>query len=108
MYVPRYENGNCAYLYSDNFIRVYDVHPTNNSSVHYVDYLINNHYLEREGVQNFSTYSTLPVCSDNVTTNFYQRTDIFQIVIIALAFISLNWFLVSKLVKTLLRGGRIW
>lgn len=106
MYVPVYENGNCAYLYSDNFIRVYDTHPTSNSSIHYIDYLINNHYLSREGYQTFTTYSTLPVCSDEVTTNFYQRTDILDILIIFTLFVGFNWFLISKLVKTLLKGGR--
>ena len=40
MYVPNYENGNCAYLYNDNFIRVYETTPTYNSSVNYTDYLI--------------------------------------------------------------------
>lgn len=108
MYVPTYNSGNCAYLYSDNFIRVYDTQPTYNSNVHYTDYLINNHYLEREGYQSFGNYSTLPLCSDNVTTNFYQRTDIAEIIFLFLAFVGVSWFLISKLIKTLLRGGRIW
>lgn len=107
MYVPVYESGNCVYLYSDNFIRVYDTTPTYNSNIHYTDYLINNHYLSREGYQSFGNYSTLPTCSQEVTTNYFQRTDIFEIIVIATIFIGLNWFLVSKLVKTLLKGGRI-
>ena len=106
MYVPNYESGNCAYLYSDNFIRVYDTTPTNNSTIHYIDYLISNHYLQREGYQTFGSYSTLPVCSDNVTTNWYQRTDILDIILLFTLFVGFNWFLISKLVKKLLGRGR--
>ena len=107
MYVPNYTSSNCAYLYSDNFIRVYDTEPTYNSNVHYTDYLLSHHYLSREGYQSFGSYSTLPICRDDVTTNFYQRVDILEILLIFTIFVGWTWFLVSKLVKTLLKGGRI-
>lgn len=107
MYVPVYNNDNCAYLYSDNFIRVYDTTPRANSTIHYTDYLLSHHYLKREGNQSFSSYSTLPVCATDVTTNFYHRVDIAEIIFLFLAFTGVTWFLVSKLIKTLLKGGRI-
>lgn len=104
MYVPNYESGNCAYLYNDNFIRVYETTPSYNSTINYTDYLITSHYISRNGTQTFNSYSTLPVCSDNVSTNFYDRVDIFEIIIIFVIFISINYFMISKLYKALFRG----
>lgn len=107
MYVPYYESTNCAYVYDANWIRVYESRPTSNSTINYVEYNYNSHYLSRTGSTTFSTYSTLPTCRNDVTTNFYQRTDICEILIIFTIFVGFNWFLISKLVKTLLRGGRV-
>lgn len=107
MYVPIYEDSNCAYVYDANWIRVYDRRPTNNSTIDYVEYNYNSHYLSREGTSTFNNYSTLPICRNDVTTNFYQRTDIVDILIIFTIFVGFNWFLISKLVKTLLKGGRV-
>ena len=104
LYVPIYNNGNCAYLYSDNFIRVYDSQPTYNTNVHYTDYLINNHYISREGYQQFGNYSSLPTCASDVTTNYFFRTDIADILIMSSIFIFINWFFISKLYKALFRG----
>lgn len=108
MYVPSYSDGNCVVLYSDSSIRVYDYEPTNNSVVPYTEYFYNSHYLSRSGTQSFGTYSTIPSCSDNVTTNFYYRCDILDILLISSLIIFWTWFLISKLVKTLLKGGRIY
>lgn len=106
MYVPNYVNGNCAYLYNDRFIRVYDTAPTYNSTIHYVDYLFDSHYLSREGSTTFSNYATLPHCNNDITTNFYARNDILDIVLLFTIFVGWTWFLVSKLVKTLLYGRK--
>lgn len=108
LYVPYFDAGNCAYVYNENVIRVYDTEPTYNSTVHYIDYFYNSHYLSREGYSTFSNYSTLPVCHDKLNMNFYNRTDICEILVMFTIFVGFTWFLVSKLVKTLLRGGRIW
>lgn len=106
MYVPTYSNNNCAYVANDSTIRVYDTHPTYNSTVHYVEYFYNSHYLSREGTTTFNNYSTLPTCASDVTTNFYYRNDIFEIVCLFTIFVGWTWFLVSKLVKTFLHGGK--
>lgn len=108
MYVPNYENNNCAYVVDANWVRVYDTRPTVNSDVDYIEYNYNSHYMWREGSTHFSQYSTLPTCRTDVSTNYFKRTDICDILIIFTIFIGFNWFLLSKLVKTLLRGGRIW
>lgn len=106
MYVPNYSDGMCAYLYNDRFIRVYDSTPTYNSTISYTDYLFDSHYLSRRGSTTFSNYSSLPTCDSNITTNFYARNDISDIVILFTIFVGWTWFLVSKLVKTLLHGGK--
>lgn len=108
MYVPNYTDNQCAYVYDANFIRVYDSTPRYNSTINYTDYNYNAHYLSREGQTTFNQYSSLPICSDNVSTNFYERTDITDIIILFTIIVGFNWFLISKLVKTLLRGGKIW
>ena len=108
IYVPNYTQGNCAYVYNENIIRVYDRVPTNNSTIDYIDYYYNSHYLFREGTTTFNNYSTLPTCNSHITTNWWHRNDITEICLLFVMFAGVNWFLISKLVKTLLRGGRIW
>lgn len=108
MYVPIYNDNNCAYVVDANWVRVYDREPSYNSSIHYVEYNYNSHYISREGTTTFNSYSTLPSCRTDITTNYYKRTDITDILIIFAIFVGFNWFLISKLVKTLLRGGKIW
>lgn len=108
MYVPVFENGNCAYVVDSNWVRVYDTRPTYNSTIDYIEYNYNSHYITRYGTTTFNNYSTLPSCRNDITTNFYQRTDIVDILLIFIMFVGVNWFLISKLVKTLLRGGKIW
>lgn len=84
IYVPDYESTNCAYMYSNNVLRVYDEQPRYNSTITYTDYMVDNHYLYRNGSTTFSNYSTLPVCLDSssLTTNMYYRTDFDNILVI--------------------------
>lgn len=84
IYVPIYENTNCAYIYSTDIIRVYDSPPRNNSTINYKDYYIKSNYIYNTGTTTFSNYSTLPTCiSDTrITTDFYYRNDIMQILVI--------------------------
>lgn len=84
VYVPNYNDSNCAYMYSSDTLRVYESTPTYNSNVSYTDYFVNSHYLSRDGITNFSQYSTLPTCinSSDITTNFYYRNDFDSILII--------------------------
>lgn len=107
MYVPEYEDYQCAYVYDANWIRVYDSVPRQNTTIDYTEYNYNSHYLYRTGSTTFNNYSTLPSCRNDVTTNFYMRNDIFDICMLATLVIGWHWFLISKLVKTLLKGGRI-
>lgn len=83
IYVPDYSTGNCAYIYSSDIIRVYDSVPNHNTTISYKDYYIKSSYIFNTGSTTFGNYSTLPTCiSDSrITTDFYYRNDMPQILI---------------------------
>lgn len=94
IYIPLEEGQNyaCYTIYDKDTIRAYVSTPALNSSSSYTDYFINSHYLQRTGVQQWGNYSTnLPTCiqSSLITTDFYYRNDIKDILII---FIILSIF----------------
>lgn len=88
IYVPEYNQGNCAYIYNSDIIRVYDSQPRQNTTISYKDYYINSSYIYNEGSTTFSNYTTLPVCINNsrITTEVYYRNDFPQILLIFIAF----------------------
>ena len=90
IYVPNYQNGNCAYIYNTDIIRVYDSVPSHNSVINYKDYYIKSSYIYNEGSTSFGNYATLPVCisNDRITTDVYYRNDFMQILVI---FFLLSW-----------------
>lgn len=102
VYVPSYSNGNCAYIYNSDIIRVYESTPRANSTINYKDYYVKNSYIYNEGSTTFSQYSTLPTCinSNRITTDYWYRSDIMSIVFVALALIFTGYFFVSKVVRT--------
>lgn len=109
IYVPDYEAGNCAYMYSNNVLRVYERTPQNNTTINYIDYMVDNHYLYREGSTTFNQYSTLPLClsSSNITTNYGYRTDIADILITFLIIVFIIYFIISRIWRALFKGGRV-
>lgn len=109
IYVPNYEDGQCAYMYSNNTLRVYESTPRANTTINYRDYMVDNHYLYREGSTTFSQYSTLPNClsSSDITTNYGYRTDISDILITFVIIIGIIYFIISRLWRTIFKGGRI-
>lgn len=109
IYVPDYENGQCAYMYSNNTLRVYDSTPRANTTINYTDYMVDNHYLYREGSTSFTQYSTLPTCLSNdvITTSYGYRTDISDILITFIIIVAIIYFIISRLWRVLFKGGRI-
>lgn len=107
VYIPNYENGNCAYIYNTDIIRVYDSVPTHNSVINYKDYYIKSSYIYNEGQTSFGNYSTLPVCisNDRITTEVYYRNDFMQILVI---FFLLSWICFWIPWKILCRLFRRW
>lgn len=87
VYVPVYDNNNCAYIYNSDIIRVYNSRPTYNSTITYKDYYIKSQYIYNEGSTTFGQYSNLPTCIANsrITTDIYYRNDLPDILIIFFA-----------------------
>lgn len=83
IYVPNYEAPNCAAWVSSDTIRVFDSMPTLDNQVSYIDYYINSHYLSSDGIITYTDYNTIPLCitSDNITTDFYYRNDLSDILV---------------------------
>lgn len=108
IYVPDLTNYKCFVVRSEEVIRAYKEVPTNNTEVAYRDYYYNSNYLYNDGIQSFSTYTTLPTCLDkNVLTDaYYYRNDFYYILFIFLGLIGFCWFFMSKLIKTFFRGHK--
>lgn len=83
IFLPEYNNNNCAHIQSSDIIRVYETHPTQNSTINYKDYFIKSDYIYNEGQSTFGQYSALPVCinSNRITTDIYYRNDFPMILI---------------------------
>lgn len=103
VYVPQYNNGNCAYIYSSDIIRVYESQPRQNTTINYIDYYIKSSYISNTGSTTFSQYSNLPTCisSSNITTDYWHRNDIADICIVAFCLIFMGYFFISKVIRTL-------
>ena len=88
IYVPDLENYECFVIRDENIIRAYQKTPMHNSTIDYRDYYYNSNYMFQDGSQNFSQYSTLPVClpKENLTNDFYYRNDFDKILFIFLVF----------------------
>ena len=84
IYIPSYENNNCAYIYNSDVIRVYSSTPQYNTTVTYIDYYIKSSYISNAGSTSFGNYSNLPTCisSSNITTDVWYRNDLPDILII--------------------------
>lgn len=101
LYIPKYNNGNCVVLGSNNTIRVYQQRPTSNSTVNYIDYYIDYGYIDNVGSTTFSSYSTIPVCRTDYTTNFIYRLDFDKVCIIFMTIVVLCYFLAFKPISRL-------
>lgn len=102
IYVPELSSYQCYVVRDSNTIRAYKQKPTYNSNIVYRDYFYNSNYLYQDGTQQFSNYTTLPVCLDKnvLTDNVYYRNDFDSILIIFLI-LSIFCFLIP--IKIFLR-----
>lgn len=94
----------CYSVYDKDTIRAYKTMPSINGSSNYVDFYINSHYLESEGTQSWGQWTNyLPTCisTSAITTDFYYRTDMPEIltmvIIIAICVIYLPYKIISRL-----------
>ena len=108
IYVPQdYNNSSyCITLNSNNVLRVYTSQPTINSDVAYRDFMLDNHYIYRDGVAHFSQYSTLPTCyqQNEITSNWGYRTDLADILVCLGIIVFFGYFCLSRPLKWMFRG----
>lgn len=107
IYVPDL-NYKCYVVQSEGVIRAYEQQPTNNSYVPYRDYYINSSYVYRDGTQQFSNYTTLPVCLDTskLTDRYFYRLDADKIFIIFFIILFISYFIVKKIIRCFFHGPR--
>lgn len=105
IYVPEYNENNCAYIYNSDIIRVYDSQPVHNSTISYKDYYIKSSYIYNTGSTTFSNYSTLPTCIDSsrITTDVYYRNDFDSILIIFVLLVIICFWVPWKIFIRLFR-----
>lgn len=84
IYVPDTENYKCFVVQNEQVIRAYETVPRNNSTISYRDYYIQSNYIYKDGQQQFTQYTTLPIClaESAVTTDYFYRNDIDSILIV--------------------------
>lgn len=98
IYIPN-TNYECFYMVDKDTLRAYDHTPAYNSSSTYTDYFINSHYLTRTGTQSWSSYSTLPVCSqESFTTNVFYRNDFDSILVIFFILLIVCFYFPYKII----------
>ena len=108
IYVPNdYLNANyCVTLNSNTVMRVYTSTPNYNTDIAYRYFMLDNHYLYRDGVAHFSNYSTLPTCyqMSELTSFWGYRTDLADILLCLAIIIGFLYFVFSRPFKMLFRG----
>lgn len=107
-YVPN-DSFSCYVVQDSNTIRAYHTQPTRGNTISYTDYYVNSHYMEKEGTQTFNTNATLPNCLPkyNLTTDFYYRNDLSDIMIIFFVFVIFAIYLPIKLFSKLFKRGAL-
>lgn len=110
IYVPSFNNSSCVVVRDTNTIRVYESSPTYNSTIDYVDYYFNSHYLYNTGSQQFSQYSSLPTCLNQnlLTKNVFYRNDIDSILIVFLIILLVCFLFPYKLISRMFGRWLKW
>lgn len=106
IYVPNYTQNTCCYMYDSNTLRCYDYRPTYNTTVNYIDYFVNSHYLERYGSTQFSSYSSNIQCLDSskFTQAYFYRNDAADIMILFMLIAIFILFIGKTFLRTFFRG----
>ena len=105
IYVPDLTSYKCYVVRNDSTIRAYKEIPQNNSDIEYRDYYYNSNYLFQDGIQSFSSYTTLPVCLDSnlLTDDFYYRNDFDSILVMFLILSIFCFYIPIKVFLRLIR-----
>lgn len=109
VYVPEFTPNSCCYMNDSQTMRCYDRKPVLNSTIGYIDYFVNSHYLSRTGVTNFGNYTSISYdCLDTskLTTDFYYRNDFGDILLVFFIMVFFVFFIVSKCIRVFFHGFR--
>lgn len=105
IFVPNLSDYQCVVVRDNNTIRAYSTMPQINNSSNYVDYYPNSHYMYSYGTQTWSNYQTLPSCynTDNLTSDFWYRNDMPEIMILFLSICFVSFFFPWKILTRIFR-----
>lgn len=100
----------CYVVQSGEVIRAYKENPEDNKTIEYTDFYINSHYLENYGTQTFDEIIDIPTCIDvtRITNAYSYRNDFVDIMVIFTCLVGITVFLISTLIKTLLKGRKLY
>lgn len=96
----------CYSVYDKDTIRAYYTQPQLDSSSDYVDFYVNNHYLEKTGNQSWGQWQNyLPVClpKESITNELYYRNDFADSLIIFIIFCIFTFYIPIKIFVRLFR-----
>lgn len=109
IYIPNYDStlNKCYVVQSEGVIREYESTPTYNSTINYRDYYIRSSYIYKDGYTTFGNYSTLPTClaSTELTSNYWYRIDMPDILIMFLIINIFGIFLPIKIFSKIFKKG---
>ena len=108
IYVPEDTTYNkCYVVQSEGVIRGYDRVPANNTSYSYRDYYINNSYIYKDNVGQWSQYTTLPICLDSsdITNDIWYRQDMPNILLMFLIINIFGIYLPIKIFSKIFKKG---
>lgn len=99
--VEDFSSNSCYVIQDKDTIRAYKQMPVINSTIDYIDYYINSHYIYKNSSQNFGPYSTIPVClnTDVLTNNLYYRNDMPDILLMFLIICIFAFYIPFKIVS---------
>lgn len=103
IYVPNLEDYDCFVVNSSDTIRAYETTPTQGATVSFRDYYINSSYIYKDGTQNFSQYSSIPVClvPNELTNDVFYRNDIDKILVIFFIILLICFYFPYKIISRL-------
>lgn len=104
VYIPKYENNNCAVVQNNRIIRVYDTIPQNNSTIEYTDYYLDLDYISYRGSQTFNNYTTIPTCRTDVTTDYFYSLNFDKALFIFLVLSFICIIVPFKFIQKLMGG----
>ena len=109
VYVPS-DDCACVSITNGNYLRCYSSQPRQNSTINYTDYYFNSHYMEVNGSQTFSNYSTLPTCinSSNLTNNVMYRNDLDSILLCFFIILLICFYFPYRMISRLFGRWLKW